>query len=674
MNPPSPTLPRAALAAATAAAPVLLAYNVAPSASAFNQMLAVALWGAWAMAVALAAPPAADRPVPANAARRHAGPLAAALALLALAVLGSRTWGTLPGPLALQALGFLAAAAVLVAAGLRAARADAPAAPAAPSAPAAPAAPASGPARSTGPGWLLAFAWGWLLAGLASLVPALVQVFAPQLADSVWIARTGFPGVAVGNLRQHNQLGSVLMLALVALAVLDIDRLSRATPAPGAGSGPRLGGSWAVGLAAAALVGGLVLTTSRTALVALLLLAAWALLDRRMPGPTRRLLALLPLLYALLWALMVWVTAQGHTEFQGAERFTQEDMSTGRFTVWRETLQLIAADPWAGAGWGRFNLAWTLTPLPGRIPGWFDHPHNLGLHFAAELGVPAALLLLGLLALALWRALAPAWTSATPAPAYGAGRLAGLFVLVLVPHTMLEFPLWFAYFLLPVAWAWGYALGWSMPAAAAAGAAAAPGTTAGVTAGITDGVTASAAAAAWAAPERRTTRHAPLAAAGALLVAGAGAAWADFQPVADVFRTEPGAAPLAQRIERARGSLLFGHHGDYAAATTGIGLGAGERADAAFTGAAHLLLDGRLIAAWAQHLHASGRPALAAGMAARLLEFRGQPQAEALRERCAAARATAAGTAVTTTPAPAADPGPCPDGAPAPPWRAYLAP
>ena len=665
---PAPAALAAATAAATAAAaaPVLLAYNVAPSASALNQILAVALWGLWALALGLAAAgaaPRAERSPAAPGLPRGVLPLGATLALLAAAVLASSLPGTLPGTLALQALALLGAAAVLLAAGLRAARLDA----------------RSGSAR-----WLAAFAWGWLVAGLASLVPAAVQVFAPQLADGAWIARTGFPGVAVGNLRQHNQLGSVLMLALVALAVLDARRRG-AAPATPAGWG------WPVfaALAAAALVAGLVLTTSRTALVALLLLAGWALLDRRMPAPTRRLLALLPLLYALLWALLVWVTAQGHTEFQGAERFSQQDMSTGRFTVWRETLQLIAADPWLGSGWGRFNLAWTLTPLPGRIPGWFDHPHNLGLHLAAELGVPLALALLALLTLALWRALAPAWAQAgggVAAPAAGAtapaatgahaaaARLAGLFALVLVPHTLLEYPLWFAYFLLPVAWAWGYALGTGGAGATAGAGRAAGATSAGpsaapdaVTSAVSDpAATAASRAAPARSPGRGAPRSAPLAAAGAALLAGAAWAFADFRPVADVFRAEPGAAPLEHRVQRARASLLFGHHGDYAAATTGIALGPPAQADAVFRRSAHLLLDGRLLAAWAEHLHAVGRTDLAAGMAARLLEFRGQPQAEALRQRCAAAGEPAPGAGPK-------DPGPCPGGAPAPPWRAYLA-
>src|SRR5439155_17968394 len=76
------------------------------------------------------------------------------------------------------------------------------------------------------------------------------------------------------------------------------------------------------------------------------------------------------------------------------------------------TLTLIRMHPWAGVGFGEFNFAWTLTPFPGRPVAFFDHTHNLILQFVVELGVPLALLVLGLLlwalALALRGALQPA--------------------------------------------------------------------------------------------------------------------------------------------------------------------------------------------------------------------------------------------------------------------------
>ncbi|HRD98830.1 MAG TPA: Wzy polymerase domain-containing protein, partial [Rubrivivax sp.] len=57
--------------------------------------------------------------------------------------------------------------------------------------------------------------------------------------------------------------------------------------------------------------------------------------------------------------------------------------------------------------------------------------------------------------------LAFAWRRAGPGTAGRsvAGRTAFAMVLLIGLHSLLEYPLWYAYFLLPAAWAWGFALG-----------------------------------------------------------------------------------------------------------------------------------------------------------------------------------------------------------------------
>ena len=62
-------------------------------------------------------------------------------------------------------------------------------------------------------------------------------------------------------------------------------------------------------------------------------------------------------------------------------------MSGSRFGIWANTLALIRMHPWTGVGLGEFNLAWSLTPFPGRPIAFFDHTHNLVLQFAVELGL-----------------------------------------------------------------------------------------------------------------------------------------------------------------------------------------------------------------------------------------------------------------------------------------------
>ncbi len=519
------------VAVAASTAPSLLAYNLAPSPTFLNQALALALWGGF---VLLSQPAGAGR-----------GPLAlwGALALLTVGAASSRLLGALPSSFTLSALGLLAAAVVLAAGG--------------------------GGARSgrCATDWFVAFCIAWLVAGLLNVAVGGVQVFAPQLADGTFIATPTAPGRASGNLRQPNHLSSLLLWACIAVvALVELGQLSRRVAAA----------------LLALLVFGVVLTASRTGLVGVLVLAAWGVLDRRMAPRTRLVLLATPLVYALAWLGMAeWARLSEHA-FGGAARLAEGDISSSRFAIWANTLELIRMHPWAGVGFGEFNLAWTLTPFPGRPTAFFDHTHNLPLQLAVELGLPLATLVMALLLWALRQAGRAAWSRGDELGA--AQRAAFVFVLMIGLHSLLEYPLWYSYFLLPAAWAWGFALG-------------------GDDAG---GVPAAGA------PSRL------LQVGGVLVAVGAVASVFDYLRVAAIFEAGPQSAPLAQRIEAGRRSVLFGHHADYAAVT---GSTAAREPERSFATTTHYLLDTRLMIAWAEHFARRGELDKARHLAARLAEF-----------------------------------------------------
>jgi hypothetical protein len=155
-------------------------------------------------------------------------------------------------------------------------------------------------------------------------------------------------------------------------------------------------------------------------------------------------------------------------------------------------------------------------------------------------------------------------------------------------HSLTEYPLWYAYFLLPAAWAWGFAL--RVPDQAA---------------GLT--------------LPRLALPNPGTRVAGAILLAGALFAAYDYWKVVVIYAPGDGAGPLSERIERGQGSVFFSHHADYAAATT---TEPPSQAMAAFHGTTHALLDTRLMLAWAQALAESGHRDKASYLAARLREFR----------------------------------------------------
>ncbi len=583
----------AALLAATV--PTVLAYNQPPSATLLNQCLAVALWGGVAIAL------------PAGRWVRSAWPLLAALALLAYAALASWLFGALPMSLALLALGLLAGAGLMVVTGASAAQAG------------------GGVAAPSGPSAFAALAAGLLAAGVLGAAVALVQVFAPGATDGQWIAHSGLAGRAVGNLRQPNHLGSLLLWALVAAVALhELRRLPRAA-------------LWAL---AALLVWAVELTASRTGAVGLGLLLLWALVDRRLSPGARWLLAATPLLYAVAYGAMAWYGDISQQALGAGARLLAEgavagattgiDSPNSRLNIWRNTLALIAAYP-MGVGFGEFNFAWTLTAFAHRPTAFFDHTHNLLLHLAVELGLPGAAAVCGLLGLALWQG----GQRARRASGDGGvvARAGGVLVLITLLHSLVEYPLWYAYFLLPTALAWGFVLGTPVGANTrantntAANADATPNATAATSdpAGL---------------PPARPARPGWGMAAGALMALGGALAVLDYQRVVVIYAPTAQSGPLAERIIAGQHSPLFAHHADYAAATSNA------PADSVALGLArapHSLLDTRLMMGWASHLAVSGRPAQldqARWLAQRLREFDNR-DADAFFARCAGA-ATAA--------------------------------
>ena len=533
------------------AVPSLLAFNLPPSATFFNQAAAFLGWGAWAWLMA-------SSPLPVRDALR--GPtlaLLAALALLTASAVAAPLWAGLPWTLAGSAIGTLAAAALVVLVGAALAR--------------------DGRASTA----FHALCVALLVAGAVGAVIGAIQVFLPQWTDGQWIADIA-GGRAAGNLRQPNHLSSLLLWSLVALVWLaERERIGRL----------------ATMLLGTLLLAGIVLTASRTGILGVLLLAAWGLLDKRMSRPGRARLLVSPIVFALLWVGLAAWAHQAHQAFGGDEQLAKGDISSSRFGIWANTLALIARHPWTGVGWGEFNFAWTLTPFPGRPVAFFDHTHNLPLQFAVELGLPLAALVLALLGWALWQAFRASGRCADAATA-STLRAAFVMVLLMAVHSQLEYPLWYAYFLLPTAFAFGLCV----DGRAGAGIAARP-------------------------PARRSNG---LRLAAALLFVGTVAALVDYGRVVVIFAPGSSAAPLAERIADGKRSWLFGHHADYAAVTTAEHVGDPRQA---FARVPHYLLDTRLMMAWARSLEEDGQHDAARHVAQRLREFRSE-SSQAFFEVC----------------------------------------
>ena len=533
------------------ALPLMLAFNEPPSPTMLNQCLSIGSVGCWVGISGLV-----GRSV--SARRAGSWPLMAAIGTLGFGVAWSSA-KSLPWSIALGLSGCLAASAIVVWATAVVAR------------------------QVHGTSQFIDFAWAICVAGAVSAAIGCIQVFAPYLPDGDLIARSSVVGRAVGNLRQPNHLSSLLLWALIALVALH--------------QSEHLGRRAGFALSVLCMLA-LVLTGSRTGILGVLLLAVWGALDRHLSRGARALLMAAPVAYACLWGgAFTWAHITSHA-FAGESRLALSgtDISSSRFSIWSNTLSMIAAEALTGVGVGEFNIAWSLGSFPDRPIAFFDHTHNLALQMLVELGIPLGslaivLLLLGLLS---------AWRGARKASGVDgvARRAATMMVIMIGVHSMLEYPLWYAYFLLPAIFAWTFACTPPAQSGAIEPIARRP---------------LSVAPGSW-----------PLVASGLAMAIAAAAAMLDYRSIVVIYDPPDNAAPLEERIARGQRSLLFGQHADYAAATA-----FGEpkaplspSQELAFKRAPHQLLDIRLMIAWSQALAAQGELDKARWLAARIREFR----------------------------------------------------
>jgi hypothetical protein len=312
----------------------------------------------------------------------------------------------------------------------------------------------------------------------------------------------------------------------------------------------------------------------------------WGLLDRSLARGVRASLLATPLMMGASWGLLMLWSAGGQHAFGAAARLAEGAGSPSRMAILRDAWVLVLSNLWWGVGWGEFNFAWSLTPFPQRHTAFFDHTHNLPLQLLVELGLPWASAALGLLLWSGWRLLVGALRAETP-ELQRQRRAMGMLVLMIGVHSLLEYPLWYAYFLLPAV----FALGLGLPAAAAPA----------------DGQRPSAMLASM------------LGLGGALLVTGSCYAYWDYGRITAIYSPGLDAAPLPERIARGQRSWLFGHHADYAAATS---LEPGPEALIAARRTAFSLIDARLLRHWSLSLAQTGETEAARYLVDRLREFR----------------------------------------------------
>lgn len=281
-----------------------------------------------------------------------------------------------------------------------------------------------GAAQRRDDGFVRALAAAWLVAAVASTLAALLQYFG--IADRLepWVDVSS-AGEAFANLRQRNQFASLTAIGMAAVMWL----------------APTTARRWPWFVAMAWLAAGNAATTSRTGLVELLLLGAvtWRWNGWRSPRVQLWLVAFAAYVAAAV-ALPLLAEVGGVAQNPVWERVTGGNACGSRLVLWSNVLHLVAQHPWLGWGWGDLDYAHYMTLYPGaRFCDILDNAHNLPLHLAVELGLPAALALCGFMAFGCWRA--QPWNERDEVR-----RMAWAVVMVIGVHSLLEYPLWYGPF------------------------------------------------------------------------------------------------------------------------------------------------------------------------------------------------------------------------------------
>ena len=273
----------------------------------------------------------------------------------------------------------------------------------------------------------LALSYCFVVVGLISVLLQHLQVAQLPLAPFVFPIAPYAPR-PYGNLAQPNLLALLLCFAVISTWYLVLLR--------------KLNGLAGIFIAVI-LLWGIALTQSRIALFILPMFAICCSyrseLSQRIPKGI--FLALLLTYLGMILALptvMSWCGVAMQTVTQRAGQ------TSSRIVIWEQALGMIQMHPWFGVGWFQFGAAQARLATHFQPTEYAEYAHNIVLNLAAEIGIPLTVILIIVGLTWFYFSCIKRWRSIEVC-------LISLMLLAVIIHSMVEFPLWFAFFSMPVA-------------------------------------------------------------------------------------------------------------------------------------------------------------------------------------------------------------------------------
>jgi hypothetical protein len=283
-----------------------------------------------------------------------------------------------------------------------------------------------------------ACAWGMLICACLQCAVSALQLKGFSMPGLVM---TKLMNSAYGNIAQENHFANLLWLGLVSVFHLWLRRSFPTGLALIVASGLCMFSALSVSRA-------VWLYTVAVPLFALLYSRNMELLERR------RVWQGAAVIFSLSVLSQIWLAFGGVQVMLGVTsaiaRVNEGGSNGQRMFDWLIAAKTSLAHPLTGVGPGMYSWQTALGAIglqPVNYVRIGENAHNTVLHFAAEFGLVFIVIALGLIAAWLWRR----WKEVpTLESLWGLGIIA-----VIGAHSLVEYPLWYAYFLVPLACAIG---------------------------------------------------------------------------------------------------------------------------------------------------------------------------------------------------------------------------
>lgn len=278
----------------------------------------------------------------------------------------------------------------------------------------------------------LTFALVHVTAGLLSVAMQLTQIFGLYLDPFVIYFPAGAQVLMrpFANVAQPNQLALLLCFALASVWWLfQVGRLR----------------AWVSITLAVLLLIGLALTQSRIAWIILplfALLCGLRIVGER--GVSWFALVGLLLIYVVLVVLTPYVSES--LGFASVSALERAGGRSERSVLWQQAWAMAVRQPWLGVGWFGFGAEQVKMAADFSSTTYAEHSHNLILNFLAELGFPFTICFFAGLLIWFYRTCVQGGRLRQSDTAFAVM----CFIAVSV-HSMVEFPLWYANVLIPIA-------------------------------------------------------------------------------------------------------------------------------------------------------------------------------------------------------------------------------